>query len=57
MVKTKIEWISTFRKVGDSILVELSKTKKSKNDKASENLFVLKYAFSIEGADFDKYQD
>lgn len=36
MVKTKIEWISTFRKVGDSILVELSKTKKSKNDKASE---------------------
>ena len=36
MVKTKAEWISTFRKVGDSILAELSKTKKSKNDKASE---------------------
>ena len=36
MVKTKVEWISTFRKAGDSILVELSKTKKSKNDKASE---------------------
>lgn len=36
MIKTKAEWISTFRKVGDSILVELSKTKKSKNDKASE---------------------
>lgn len=36
MVKAKAEWISTFRKVGDSILAELSKTKKSKNDKASE---------------------
>ena len=36
VVKTKAEWISTFRKVGDSILAELSKTKKSKNDKASE---------------------
>lgn len=36
MVKTKAEWISTFRKAGDSILAELSKTKKSKNDKASE---------------------
>lgn len=36
MVKTKAEWIATFRKVGDSILEELSKTKKSKNDKASE---------------------
>lgn len=36
MIKTKAEWISTFRKVGDSILVELSKTKKSKKDKASE---------------------
>lgn len=36
MIKTKAEWISTFRKVGDSILVELSKTQKSKNDKASE---------------------
>lgn len=36
MIKTKAEWISTFRKVGDSILVELSKTKKSKNDKANE---------------------
>lgn len=36
MVKTKAEWISTFREVGDSILAELSKTRKSKNDKASE---------------------
>lgn len=36
MVKTKVEWISTFREVGDSILAELSKTRKSKNDKASE---------------------
>lgn len=36
MVKTKAEWISTFRKAGDSILEELYKTKKSKNDKASE---------------------
>ena len=36
MVKTKAEWISTFRKAGDSILAELYKTKKSKNDKASE---------------------
>lgn len=34
--KTKIEWISIFRKAGDSILAEFSKTKKSKNDKASE---------------------
>lgn len=36
VVKTKAEWISAFRKAGDSILAELSKTKKSKNDKASE---------------------
>ena len=36
MIKTKAEWISTFRKVGDSILIDLSKTQKSKNDKASE---------------------
>lgn len=36
MVKTKIEWISIFRKAGDSILAELSKTMKSKSDKASE---------------------
>lgn len=36
MIKTKAEWISIFRKAGDSILTELSKSKKSKNDKASE---------------------
>lgn len=36
MVKTKAEWILTFRNAGNSILTELSKTKKSKNDKASE---------------------
>lgn len=36
VVKTKTEWILVFRKVGDSILAELSKTKKSKKNKASE---------------------
>lgn len=36
MLKTKAEWILTFRKLGDSILAELSKTKKSKNEKARE---------------------
>lgn len=36
MTKAKAEWISTFRKVGDSVLAELSKTKKPKRDKANE---------------------
>jgi len=36
MIKTKEQWISTFRKVGESILADLEKTKKSKNDKASD---------------------
>jgi len=34
--KTKAEWISTFRMMGDSILRELSEVEKSANDKASE---------------------
>lgn len=36
MIKTKAQWISTFREVGDSILADLEKTKKSRNDKASD---------------------
>lgn len=36
MVKTKNEWISIFREVGDSILSELSKSQKSHKDKASD---------------------
>ena len=36
MIRTKAEWLSTFRHVGDSILVELSKSKKSHKDKAGE---------------------
>ncbi len=36
MIKTKAEWISRFRSVGDLILMELSKSPKSKKDKASE---------------------
>lgn len=36
MTKTKVQWISTFREVGDSILADLEKTKKSRNDKASD---------------------
>ncbi len=36
MTKTKAQWISTFRGVGDSILTALEKTNKSRNDKASE---------------------
>lgn len=36
MTKTKAQWISTFREVGDSILVELEKTRKSHKEKASE---------------------
>lgn len=35
MTKTKAQWISTFRGVGDSILTTLEKTNKSRNDKAS----------------------
>lgn len=33
---TKSQWISIFRKIGDSILIDLGKTKQSRNDKASE---------------------
>ncbi len=36
MIKTKAQWISTFRGVGDSILADLEKTKKSRKDMASE---------------------
>lgn len=36
MAKTKAQWISDFREIGESILEELSKTKKSQKDKASE---------------------
>lgn len=36
MFKTKDEWISIFRKIGDSIVTELSKTQKTKKDKAAE---------------------
>lgn len=36
MTKTKAQWISTFRSVGDTVLSELDKTKKSHNEKASE---------------------
>ena len=36
MIKTKAQWISTFREVGDSILADFEKTKKSRNDKASD---------------------
>lgn len=36
MIKTKAQWISTFRGVGDTILADLEKTKKSRKDMASE---------------------
>lgn len=36
MKKTKKQWIATFRKAGDSILIDLAKTRKSRNDKATE---------------------
>ena len=36
MTKAKAEWISTFRRVGDSVLAEISNTKKPKRDKANE---------------------
>lgn len=36
MIKTKDQWISTFRDVGDTILADLEKTKKSRKDMASE---------------------
>lgn len=36
MFKTKNEWISIFRKAGDSIFKDISKTTKSQKDKASE---------------------
>lgn len=36
MTKSKEQWISAFRGVGDSILADLEKTKKTRNDKASE---------------------
>lgn len=36
MIKTKAQWISTFRDVGDTILADLEKTKKSRKDMASK---------------------
>ena len=36
MTKSKEQWISAFREAGDSILADLEKTKKTRNDKASE---------------------
>ena len=36
MIKTKAQWISTFRDVGDTILADIEKTKKSRKDMASE---------------------
>ena len=36
MTKTKLQWISTFRNIGDYTIAGLEKTKKSRNDKASE---------------------
>ena len=36
MTKTKLQWISTFRNIGDYTLAGLEKTKKSRKDKASE---------------------
>ena len=36
MTKTKLQWISTFRSIGEYTLADLEKTKKSRNDKASE---------------------
>ena len=47
MVKTKAEWISTFRKVGDSILAELSKTKNLKMIRQAKSISASK---SIEKA-------
>lgn len=44
MIKSKEQWISAFRGVGDSILADLEKTKKTRNDKASEiNRRIEKY--------------
>lgn len=43
MIKSKDQWISTFRSVGDSILVALEKTKKTRKDKASEINKSIKY--------------
>ena len=36
MTKTKLQWISVFRAIGDSILANLNKTKKSQKEKASD---------------------
>lgn len=44
MTKSKEQWISAFRGVGDSILADLEKTQKTRNDKASEiNRRIEKY--------------
>ena len=44
MIKTKTEWLSIFRCVGDSILVKLSRSKKSRKDKARQiNKHIKKY--------------
>ncbi|MBS6195089.1 MAG: hypothetical protein KH828_05865 [Clostridiales bacterium] len=44
MIKTKAEWILAFKKVGDSILSELSKSTKSERNKAKEiNERIKKY--------------
>lgn len=36
MIKSKATWISTFRNVGDSVLEDLSRSRKSQKDKAGE---------------------
>ena len=44
MKKNKTEWISTFRNVGNSILADLEKSKKSQEDKTSDiNKRIKKY--------------
>lgn len=44
MANTKSEWIAAFRNVGDSILADLEKSKKSKEDKTSDiNKRIKKY--------------
>ena len=47
MVKTKAEWISTFRKVGDSILAELLKQRNLKMIRQAKSISASK---SIEKA-------
>ena len=36
MINTKEQWISAFRRLGDSLLADLEKTKKTRSDNASE---------------------